>query len=108
MLETHHQTTPGCFWLTPTHLEMSLGHFLQEENSHASRTLPRVNATFSIVSSCDFRQISYLFPAPFSEKVTKFASDLSPSKVEVSQEHLNRGQWICKIVKTGEINSVQL
>lgn len=68
----------------------------------------RVNATFPIVSSCDFRQINYLFPAPFSEKVTKFASDLSPSKVEVSQEHLNRGQWICKIVKTGEINSVQL
>lgn len=80
VLDTYHQTMPGCFWLTPTHLEMSLGRFLQEENSHASRTLSRVNATFPIVSSCDFRQISYLFPAPFSEKVTKFASDLSPSK----------------------------
>lgn len=32
VMETHHQTVPGCFWLTLTHLEISLGCFLQEEN----------------------------------------------------------------------------
>ena len=50
--------------------------------------------TFSIDYSCDFRQVTYLFLAPFSDKIriAKFAYDLSPSKAEVSQEHLNWSQ----------------
>lgn len=80
------------------------------KQSYTSRTPSRVNATFPIDSFSGFRQISSLFPAPFPDKmrITKFAYDLSPSIDEVSQEHLNWGQWICKDVKTSEINSVQL
>lgn len=74
------------------------------KKAYASKTLSGINATFSIDYSCDFRQVTYLFLAPFTDKIiTKFAYDLSPSKVEVSQEHLNWSQWICKDVKTGEI-----
>lgn len=77
------------------------------KQSYASRTPSWFNARFS---SYDFRQTSYLFPALFSEemRIPTFACDLSPSKAEVSQEHLSWGQWICKDIKTGEINSVQL
>lgn len=108
------KTPPNSTWVFLANSHSSWNELrtflLGGKQSYASRTLSRVNSTFSIDSSCDFRQFCYLFPALISEKmrITKFGYDLFPSKVEVRQEHLSWGQWICKDVKAGEINNVHL
>lgn len=108
-LETPHWTTVECFWQTLTHPEVSLESFWQKKK----RPMQLIHCSWSqchlsIDYSCGFRQIAYLFLAPFSYKVRTpiaFSSGLSAFKVEESQEHLNRSQWICKNVKAGETSS---